>query len=408
LRLARVAAAMAVLGGVVTAAEPALASTRDCGKGDGHTICVTAPSVLSGNVTVEVTNTPNFGAIVFRWDGGPLITRFGPSPQTHDYSFVWPTAKYPDGSGLLQASFLGDNVAHISVRLSNGGFQPSPDDWRTYLPPVWNGSSDPVVAAVGDGASSEPTSFNVVSSIVQRHPALFLYLGDVYEVGTYTENLSNYGTPNIGGGFGTQWGRFWRITQPTLGNHENARRAAWQDYWHQRPLWTSFRFGRVLFLDLDSSISMSAGSPQYRYVQGVLGRSGTPPCVVAFWHIPALSRGMITARSRQMWALLANHGGDLVLTGHQHTMAQYRALNDAFQLPRRGDPTMIQLIDGAGGHEADGPAPGEPRLLWTRGNTPGSIFLTLTGAKGRGTPSRLSWVFRNTAGSTLHTGSKVC
>ena len=116
------------------------------------------------------------------------------------------------------------------------------------------------------------------------------------------ENLNHYGQNSMDGGPGTLWGQMGTFTQPTLGNHEAANTAAWQDYFHGRPLYTSFRFGNVLFFDLASSgASMAAGSAQYNYVQSVLTSTTEPPppCIVAFWHIPAL--GKSTIKSSERW-----------------------------------------------------------------------------------------------------------
>ena len=42
-------------------------------------------------------------------------------------------------------------------------------------------------------------------------------------------------------GSSTLWGATADVTQPTIGNHENASTAPFIDYWHQRPLFTSSR-----------------------------------------------------------------------------------------------------------------------------------------------------------------------
>ena len=51
-------------------------------------------------------------------------------------------------------------------------------------------------------------------------------------------------------GAGTLWGAVADATQPTVGNHENLNKVAYMDYWHGRPLFTTFGFGGVLFLSL--------------------------------------------------------------------------------------------------------------------------------------------------------------
>jgi hypothetical protein len=372
--------------------------------------------MLSGPALIQATNKPNVGSVTFFWTptGGhrlALIKDFAPSPETQDYSFTWPTEKYADGLGLLQARYgpKTNSVVSIGVTLANGGFKADPSDWRNYLPAAsWTEPSDAVVAAVGDGASDEARSDAVAAHVAASNPDLFLYLGDVYESGTYTEMLNHYGVSSLDGAPGTLWGRMAAFTQPTMGDHEAANVVAWRDYWHYRPLWTSFRFGNVLFFDLNSTRPMIVGSPQYQYVQGVLSRPGTPPCIVAFWHSPALA-DKSTGPSKPIWALLADHGGDLVLNGDFHSMAQYNPLNDELELPSSGQAVMTELINGAGGGKGlSGGFSGDARLDWSLGDTTGELYLTLEGSADGGTPDALSWTFQDVAGNILHAGGAGC
>jgi hypothetical protein len=390
-------------------------AASSCGTSGKHAICLTAPDTsLSGKVTISVTNTPNFGSVTFFWvrDGADpvfLMHDYAPSPQTGDYSFTWPTQKYADSSGLLQARYgpKTNSVVSIPVTLANGGFLASPHDWRNYLPPgSWTEPSDAVVAAVGDGASDEGRSDAVAAHVAASNPDLFLYLGDVYWKGTYTEMLNHYGASSQDGTPGALWGRMAAYTQSTVGNHEAGNSWAWRDYWHHHPLWTSFRFANVLFFDLDSSQSMIMGSPQYDYVQGVLS-SPAPPCVVAFWHIPALADKSI-GTSKPMWTLLADHGGDLVLNGHLHSMAQYHPLNDQLQLPSAGQATMTELISGAGGRGLGSGFSSDSRLDWSVGGMTGELYVTLKDSAHGGTPNAIDWTFEDVAGNVLHTGHTSC
>ena len=400
---------------VTEAAEAASA----CGSSGGHTLCLTAPDAsLVGSATITVTNTPNSGTVIATWvpsgkSAINLITRAQPSPQTGDYSFVWPTQKYLDGSGVLRIQFGSTSAAQVSVTLQNGNtgdFQHSPADWASYLPGAWTASNDPVVPAVGDGPSDEPEPNSVAAAIAATSPPLFLFLGDIYEKGTFTENLNAYGQNSMDGGGGTLWGAMGTVTQPTIGNHEAPNKTAWTDYWHNRPLYTSFRFGNVLFFDLASSAaSMAAGTAQYNYVQSVLASTANPPppCIVAFWHIPALHKDAINAGILPIWTLLADNGGDLVLNGHVHNMTQYRPLDDQLQLPTGPEATMVQLISGAGGHGLGG-ASSASRVEWTMGKKAGVLWLTLDGAANGGTPTSLAWAYKDKTGTVLHTGARDC
>jgi len=346
-----------------------------------------------------------------------LITKFAPSPSSGNYRFRWPTGKYLDGSGVLEvrAGSSSSAAVAVNVTLANGNttdFKHSPNDWSSFLPPSsWGAARDPVVAAVGDGPSDQVRSNRLSDSIFATDPDLFLFLGDIYAQGTFTENRNHYGRNAMDGGPGSLWGRFAPITQPTIGNHEARNQVAWQDYFHGRPLYTSFRYANVLFFDLASSgASMAANTPQYYYVEKILtsNTKAPPPCVVSFWHMPARTNGTIDHERAAMWKLLTDNGGDLVLNAHLHSMVEYQPLNDALGTPSSGQATMVQLVNGAGGHELS-PAPtGDALVAWAQGNTTGTIELTLNGAAMGGTPNHLSWRYQDKNGLTLHSGSRNC
>ena len=386
-----------------------------CASGGGHTICVTVPgSSLSGTTTITVTNSPNTGDVISSWipsrnSAIQLIHEFAPSPSTNDYSFVWPTQKYLDASGTLRVDYSGTQV-NVPVTLSNGNsadFQHSPNDWSSFLPGSWSGSQDPTVVAVGDGASNEVSSNAVANQLAAADPPLFLYLGDVYETGTFTEMRNQYGVSGLDvPGAGTLWGGSAPVTQPTIGNHEYPNKTAWIDYWHGRPLYTKFTFGGVLFLDLDNFQSLSSGSTEYKFVQSALNAPGVPPCVVAYWHTPAITGSTIKDSERALWALLANSGADLLLAGHAHTMAEYKPLDANFNVGTSG-AHVVQLINGAGGHDFGGTL-SDNRISWAKGKTSGVLALRLNGAHGGGTANSIGWTFKDVNNTVLRTGSVAC
>jgi hypothetical protein len=401
----------------MTAVAPARAADPVCGTSGGHTLCVTLPSsTLTGEQPITVTNSPNSGTVIFSWvpTGKKLIllqTSFVSNPTApQNYFFVWPTQKYLDAAGVLRVQFGSTSAEAIDVPvvLSNGNtsdFQHTAYDWQSFLPEP-TGSADPVVAAVGDGASNEKKSNAVAASIVSAHPDLFFYLGDVYEDGTLTEYRNHYGVSSMDvPGAGTLWGKLASITQPTMGNHELSSRIAFIDYWHGRPLFTSFTFGGVLFLDLNSSASLLPGSAQYVFVQ--LALASAPPCVVSFFHIPALSGGAIATNKLAIWALLANNGGDLVLNGHFHFMEEYQPL-DANLQPGVG-AHMVEILAGSGGHTLNNTTI-DPRTAWPTSplKSGGAVYVTLVGAANGQQATGLSWEFRDSAGTVLHTGGTTC
>ena len=389
----------------------AAADPEVCGTSGLHTICITISSTpLTGEVTIPVTNSPNGGKMLVVWQTGSssqhLVTRFRRSGNTGDYSFFWPTQKYLDATGQVRARIGNGAWVSAAATLANGNasdFQHTATDWQAHLPGPWTGASDPVVAASGDGADDSAAATSMSNSIVAKNPSLFLFLGDVYEEGTFVENRTMLGASVLDGGAGTLWGRLATVTQPTIGNHEHKQLVAFTDYWHGRPQYTSFMFGGVLFLDLNSSSSLLPGSPQFAFVQGAL--AGAPPCIVTFFHIPVLSGGVIATNKQDLWELLADNGGDLVLNGHNHFLMEYEPLAGDLTSPGH----MVELISGAGG-AAVNRAKTDPsgRIAWSLGSTPGALYLTLEGAASGGTASAIDWRFELPNGTVLRTGEVEC
>ncbi|MDP9301198.1 MAG: metallophosphoesterase, partial [Actinomycetota bacterium] len=395
-------------------------AASNSGTSSGHTLCVTAANTLTGEQTVTVTNSPNSGLVFATWvpSGGTavrLIQIYAPSPSTNDYSFVWPTQKYLDGSGTLslQAGSIGSAAVMIAVTLSNTNatdFKHNPNDWMSYLPAPWAGANDPHILATGDGPSNEVTSNAMANRIAAVDPPLFLFLGDIYETGTFTENLNHYGVSNIDHPTqGTFWGATADTTQPTLGNHEKVNIPAWMDYWHGRPVYTSWTWGGVLFLDLNSSQNMTVAHAEYNFAQSVLTNPNNPACVVAMYHEPAVTGNTtIASNESDMWKLLANNGVDLVLNGHQHNMEQYKPLDQNFTAGPGAH--MVQLVAGSGGHGLTGVTnvPPGARIEWSKGKTAGLLDLTLNGAGSGNAATSIGWQWQDVNGNDLHDGSVDC
>lgn len=406
-----------------TVLVPAAAeAASNCGTSSGHTLCVTVlNSTLTGEQAVTVTNAPNSGLVFATWipSGGTavrLIQIYAPSPATTDYSFVWPTQKYLDASGTLslQAGSVSSAAVMIAVTLSNGNatdFQHNPSNWTSYLPAPWKGQNDPHILATGDGPSNEIASNALANRIAAVDPPLFLFLGDIYETGTFTENLNHYGVSNIDHpGSGTLWGATADTTQPTLGNHEKVNIPAWMDYWHGHPVYSSFTWGGVLFLNLNSSQNMTVNHAEYTFAQSVLTNPNNPACVVAIYHEPAVtSNTTIASNEADMWRLMANNGVDLVLNGHQHNMEEYKPLDQNFTAGTP-DAHMVELVAGSGGHSVTGVTnvPPGARIAWSKGKTPGLLDLTLNGAANGNVANGISWQWQDTSGTDLHDGSVDC
>ena len=218
-----------------------------------------------------------------------------------------------------------------------------------------------------------------------------------------------------------QWGQLGAVTQPTIGNHEYqaspaTNGSAWQDYWHQRPSSMSFTFANTLFIDLNCGpkaalCDFGVGSTQYMSVTNLLS-APHPPCVVSYWHIPALSKNIAQKDLTPMWKLLTDNGGTMVLNGHVHHMEEYLNLNDQMQTATAGQPTMAQLIAGSG--DVSKVQASDPRMTWPTypqqgvQGIPGALYLTLNGAANGGHPASISYSFEGVNHNPLRSNTVPC
>jgi hypothetical protein len=388
------------------------ASSSPSGGAYTVTICITAPSdgaTLTGNVpvtiTVSVTGTsPGIRRVISYLDGAYLITDYQ-SP----YTYVLPTANFVDGShslgveALMQDGFTTPNRATITNTFQNGISLP-PVNHNTFTPSL--GSTPPqgsplIVAATGDGAGGEVHSDTVVNMVNSWNPNLFLYLGDVYEKGSYTEFYNWYGIS------GTSWGRFRSITDPTIGNHEYTGSAApgYFYYWDNVPNYYSYTIGNWHFLSLNSNtsrISISAGSAQYNFVQQDLA-ANTAPCTIVYFHHPLYNIGPegYTTALADVWNLFAQYHVTINLTGHDHDYQRWTPLNGSGQPDPNG---ITEFVVGGGGHSGQTFITTDSRMLIGYDSYPnrnGALRLELN-------PTYAGFKYYNLNGVLLDSGTITC
>jgi hypothetical protein len=343
---------------VVQAATGCASSTPTSGAYTA-TLCITAPadgSTLSGNVTVTATVSvtganPGVQRFIFYLDNVYLLTDYQ-SP----YTFILPTTNWVDGShtlsleALMRDGYTTANRASVNLTFNNGISSP-PVNNNTFTPSHGTTpaqGSPLIVAAAGDGASGETNSAKVVSLIAGWNPNLFLYLGDVYEKGAFTEFYNWYGTS------GQLWSQFAAITNPTIGNHEyssSSKAASYFFYWNNIPNYYSYTISGWHFISLNSNqtrIPITAGSPEYNWLAQDLA-ANTSPCTIVYYHHPFFNIGPegSTTQLSDIWNLMAQYHVTLVLNGHDHDYQRWTALN-ASGTP---DPNGItEIIAGTAGH----------------------------------------------------------
>jgi chitodextrinase len=322
------------------------------------TPCITVPAngaVISGLSTVSAVVTivgtnPGISKLIFYLDGEYLLTDF----QT-PYTFTLPTTKWVDGFKLLEVEALMKDGfttqrSSISLFFSNGIAQP-PVNTNTFTPTSGTtpAPGQPfVMAATGDGAGGVANSDTVTSMINSWNPNLFLYLGDVYEKGTSTEFHNWYGTSN------TFFGRFRSVTNPSIGNHEyeNGVAPGYFDYWDNVPNYYSYNANGWHFIALNSNCSLlqncGIGQAQYQWLLNDLNTHSNT-CTVAYFHHPVFSVGPqgSTTTLNDIWALMAQKGVDIVLTGHDHSYQRWVPLGGNGQPSSTG---ITQFVAGGGGH----------------------------------------------------------
>jgi hypothetical protein len=361
-------------------------------------ICLTQPtpgSTVSGGVNVSATATLTASGslrvvrMVFSVDdpfNGPSNIQDRPSTgytltdYQSPFTFVMPTAHWVDGLHTLSAyAVMSDagssttNSATESVTFSNGVTSVPPNN----NPPTITSGTTPapganlVVAAVGDGAAGDLNATSVANMISSWSPNLFLYLGDVYEKGSYPEFTNWYD--------GT-FGSLRPITDPVIGNHEYGTRKAegFFYYWNNEPNYYSFDAGGWHFIALNSTSQYQAinWSGQLAWLQSDLA-AHAGACTVAFWHHPLYNIGPEgpSDRVQDFWGPLVNARATLVLNGHDHDYQRWQPL-DANGVAASGG--LTEIVAGTGGHSGQKIIKSDPRVVKSTSGVFGALQLSLS------------------------------
>jgi hypothetical protein len=414
--LARRCAWGVVVAGVIAAplVSPTIgtaAAATVCGQSAGETVCLSSPTTGTGTITVAATRsgTQSAGTMEFYLDGDYLNFEY-----QRPYEFAWPTNKELDGVHTLSARLhLGSTYGAFvsaSITLQNGNSTSvprSPSNWQQLFRP----QSGQVLAAVGNLGAQKPAELKLEQYVESTRPAVFGYLGEVHEFGTWATTLDHYGTASFDdpAGVGSEWGRMAAYTLPTPGNHQRDYITEFQDYWHQRPLWSTTTLGGVRVYDLTSECKANGGclaaGAQATWLRTQLA-SNTEPCILAMWHRPVVSRDSQRSGDTMatVWQMLAAAGGDLVLNADTRDMEETKPLNAALQTSR-SDSHMVELISGAGAARWVADVVNDNRVAWRAYKIPGAVWVHGAGTQ---TNPQLSWEFRNSSGTVLRTGSVGC
>jgi len=354
-------------------------------------VCLTAPdtgATLTGDTTVSATQTVIQGSasvsrMVFAVDNQYLLSAY-----TAPYSFTWHTARHwVDGPHTLGVyARMSDNTdtsanaATEPVTLVNG----------VSTPPVNNNSRTPttgtappagqpeIVGAVGSGADGRGANI-VASEVAGWSPNLFLYLGDVYEQGSY-EEFDNWYDPS--------WGPMRGVTNPVPGDQEVYYGVAgYTWYWNNLLPYYSYDVAGWHFIALTQCAWSSrsfppngqcgASSPQLTWLNNDLA-AHPGACTIAYWHEPRFAldgpdEG--SAAEQPLWAPLANAHATMAVNADRHNYERWTAMDANGTASATG---MAEFVVGTGNHNWESVIGSDPRTLKTIVNTPGALKLSLT------------------------------
>ncbi|MGB0385709.1 MAG: DUF7594 domain-containing protein [Ardenticatenaceae bacterium] len=339
-----------VMGGACNSSGPGITYTVTiCLSGPVDGALLTGTEAVTATITVDGTD-PRVRRVTYYLDGQYILR-----DHTDPYIFELPTDYFVDGLHSLSAEvlmrdgYISDQIS-MTLTFSNSVTTSPPTHTNTFTP--YTGTLPPagepfVVAATGDGAGAGDDVDAVSDLVIAQDPDMFVYLGDVYEKGTYTEFYNWYGTAE------RKYGRFRDITNPTIGNHEyeDGEAPGYFFYWNDVPDYYSYDAGGWHFIVLNSNSQLDEtepGTPQYEWlVQDLMSNSAL--CTIAYFHHPVLSVGPQddTPRMNDMWQVMADYGVDIVLTGHDHSYQRWQPLDRDLNPNPQG---ITQFVHGAGGH----------------------------------------------------------
>lgn len=211
-------------------------------------------------------------------------------------------------------------------------------------PPV---EPDAVIVGAGDIAMCGAPEVGATATLLDSIPGTVFTAGDnAYPSGALRDFVSCY-EPT--------WGRHKTRTRPVPGNHEYETPGAAGYYQYFGSIagpaglgYYSYREGAWLVVAINSAIATDAASPQAQWLRATLAQN-TTSCTAAIWHHPLYSSGPNgeNRSMREMWRILQEFGGDLVISGHDHIYERFAPQNaDGGRDDEKG---MRQFVVGTGG-----------------------------------------------------------
>jgi hypothetical protein len=278
---------------------------------------------------------------------------------------------------------------------------PDPEPVVPTAPPVIPapGSTSTFVNVLGDTGWCGSPALGPLSRLFDRFDGDILLAGDLaYPSGTM-EEFRNCFEPSFG--------RFKSRMRASPGNHDYVSSVTAQSYFDyfgersgpSRRGFYSFKTAEWTVFMLNSNVGIGRGSEQYAFVRSVMQQTPTR-CTMAVLHHPFDSSGINgpTPMLRDMWELMYNLGGDVVIAGHDHLYERHAPVNTD---QRRDDAKGIrQFTVGTGG---------APLYSRVRGALNSEILIATYGIlRLKLNPASYEWQFMDMNGNILDPGLQVC
>lgn len=277
----------------------------------------------------------------------------------------------------------------------------TPEVEAPTTPPVipTPGPTSTFVNVLGDTGWCGSPALAPLARLFERFDGEILLAGDLaYPSGTIQEFRDC---------FEPSFGRFKSRMRASPGNHDYVASVSADSYFTyfgdrsgpNRLGYYSFRAAEWTVLMLNSNVPINRLSAQYQFVRGVMQSSPTR-CTMAVLHHPFDSSGVNgpTPGLRDMWELMYNLGGDVVIAGHDHLYERHAPV-DASQ--RRDEARGIrQFTVGTGG---------APLYSRVRSALHSEILISNYGVlRLKLDPALYEWQFMDMNGTVLDRGLNVC
>jgi hypothetical protein len=278
---------------------------------------------------------------------------------------------------------------------------PNPEPVVPTVPPVIPapGSASTFVNVLGDTGWCGSPALGPLSRLFERFDGDILLAGDLaYPSGTMEEFKQC---------FEPSFGRFRSRMRASPGNHDYVASVAADSYFSyfgdrsgpNRLGYYSFRAAEWTVLMLNSNVPINKASAQYAFVRTTMQQAPTR-CTMAVLHHPFDSSGINgpTPSLRDVWELMYNLGGDVVIAGHDHLYERHAPV-DTDQ--RRDDAKGIrQFTVGTGG---------APLYNKVRQALNSEYFAATWGMlRIKLDPALYQWQFMDMNGNVIDSGLNVC